>query len=727
MVRRLCILTLATPLLALPALAQAPLATAFTYQGRLDDGGAPANGSFDLRFRLFDDAAGGAQIGATICADNVAVAAGTFATPLDFGSTFDGNARWLEVSVRPDATPGNCGGGAYTPLTPRQPLSAAPYALHALNAGQWQNSGSTIMNANNGFVGINRDYTVGLEWFGVHAPVNSGYGGMYVTTEGDDAWPFYGYKAGTGQVGWTFLDGASGDWHLNLDGIKLTVRDEGFVGIRTSVPMHPLHVVTINTDRAIYGENSVTGGAAIRGHATHTGSQNTGVWGQAAGTTGRAVFGDAAAASGANFGGFFRSASTSGVGARGESPFVGIEGAASGANGVGVAGSGPSRGVTGSSATIGGDFLGTGNNSGGVYGVSSGTGGFTYGVFGEVTNPASAGIGVRGRAPSYGVQGEATGNGVGVVGRAPTGIGVYGESSSVGGTGVLGANAAGSGTTYGVQGVVNSPSGYAGHFSGRGYFSGNVGIGVLSPTNPLSVVGDADISGRVSIGINGADARLLVRGVTGEDAFRVRVDGGTKMLVKDNGGVGIGSNFGTLPANGLRVQGSVGIGTDPTEALHVSGNIRATGSVFASCGTLICSDERFKTNVEPLRNGLDAVRALRPVRYDWRREQFPLHGFPAERQVGLIAQDVRAVAPDVVQKDGDGFLAVDYGRLTPLLIEAVKELEIRKDAELAALRADNEALAARIERLEALLAPAPKDAAACLDEPSTAADADGAQ
>ena len=149
--------------------------------------------------------------------------------------------------------------------------------------------------------------------------------------------------------------------------------------------------------------------------------------------------------------------------------------------------------------------------------------------------------------------------------------------------------------------------------------------------------------------------------------------------------------------------------------------------MFASCGTLICSDERFKTNVEPLRNGLDAVRALRPVRYDWRREQFPLHGFPAERQVGLIAQDVRAVAPDVVQKDGDGFLAVDYGRLTPLLIEAVKELEIRKDAELAALRADNEALAARIERLEALLAPAPKDAAACLDEPSTAADADGAQ
>lgn len=706
MFRRLCILALAAPLLAVSALAQAPLGTTVTYQGRLDEAGAPASGSHDFSFRLFDADVGGTQAGATLCAENVNVVDGLFTVPLDFGSAFNGDARWLEVRVRADSTPGNCGSGAYTTLTPRQPLTAAPYALYALNAGQWQSSGSAIMNANSGFVGINRDYTVGLEWFGVHAPVNSGYGGMYVTTEGVNGWPFYGYKSGGDQVAWSYLDGTTGDWHLNLDGNKLTVRDEGFVGIRTTVPTHPLHVVAINTDRAIYGENSSNAGAAIRGHATHASSANTGVWGQAVGSTGRGVFGEATAATGNSYGGLFRGTSTNGVGVRGESPNIGVEGAATGASGIGVFGSGPARAVFGSSTaadSIAGEFIGNGNNSGGVKGVSSGTGGFTYGVFGEVTNPSSAGIGVRGRAPSYGVQGEATSNGVGVIGRAPTGIGVYGETGVVSGVGVLGANTAASGAAVGVHGIANSPGGYAGYFTGRGYFSGSVGLGTQNPANPLSVVGDTDISGRVSIGITGADARLLVRGAVGEDAFRVRVDASSKLVVKENGGVAVGSNFSVVPANGMRIAGAVGIGIDPTESLHVSGNIRATGSVFASCGTLTCSDERYKTNFEPVRRALEAIQSLRPVRYDWKREQFPDQNFPGDRQLGLIAQEVHKVAPEVVQKSSDGYLAVDYARLTPLLIEAVKELEARKNAEIASVRAENEALAARLERIEKLL------------------------
>src|SRR5262245_13310364 len=50
--------------------------TAFTYQGQLDDGGAPADGLHDFRFRLFDAAGGGAQIGPVLCADNVGVSQG---------------------------------------------------------------------------------------------------------------------------------------------------------------------------------------------------------------------------------------------------------------------------------------------------------------------------------------------------------------------------------------------------------------------------------------------------------------------------------------------------------------------------------------------------------------------------------------------------------------------------------------------------------------------------
>src|SRR5262249_44190174 len=63
---------------AVTAHAQTPLGTAFTYQGRLEDSGSPASGLHDLRFRLFDATSGGAQVGATICADNVNVVGGLF-------------------------------------------------------------------------------------------------------------------------------------------------------------------------------------------------------------------------------------------------------------------------------------------------------------------------------------------------------------------------------------------------------------------------------------------------------------------------------------------------------------------------------------------------------------------------------------------------------------------------------------------------------------------------
>lgn len=120
-------LLLAATCLSANAVAQT---SQFTYQGQLSDGGSPANGLFDLQFKLFDAAAGGGQQGATVTLDNVQVTNGLFSVTLNFGPTaFPGADRFLEIGVRPGAN-----AGAFTLLTPRQPLTSTPYAIRSLSA-----------------------------------------------------------------------------------------------------------------------------------------------------------------------------------------------------------------------------------------------------------------------------------------------------------------------------------------------------------------------------------------------------------------------------------------------------------------------------------------------------------------------------------------------------------------------------------------------------------------
>jgi hypothetical protein len=103
--------------------------TAFTYQGRLGSGGNAASGVYDFTFAVWNANSGGAQQGATFATNTLPVTNGYFVATLDFGNVFDGNARWLEIAVRTN------GGAGFTVLSPRQPLTPAPYALYASNAG----------------------------------------------------------------------------------------------------------------------------------------------------------------------------------------------------------------------------------------------------------------------------------------------------------------------------------------------------------------------------------------------------------------------------------------------------------------------------------------------------------------------------------------------------------------------------------------------------------------
>src|SRR6266511_3251858 len=98
--------------------------TAFTYQGRLNDGANVATGIFDLRFTIYDLASGGSPVAGPVTNVNLAVSNGLFAVTLDFGAgVFTGAERWLEIGVRTN------GGAAFSTLNPRQPITATPYAL----------------------------------------------------------------------------------------------------------------------------------------------------------------------------------------------------------------------------------------------------------------------------------------------------------------------------------------------------------------------------------------------------------------------------------------------------------------------------------------------------------------------------------------------------------------------------------------------------------------------
>lgn len=134
---------------------------------------------------------------------------------------------------------------------------------------------------------------------------------------------------------------------------------------------------------------------------------------------------------------------------------------------------------------------------------------------------------------------------------------------------------------------------------------------------------------------------------------------------------------------------SVGIGTTGPFAFTVtlsnnvqpgpwstvtSGTLKLkVNGITMSDGYLITSDSRFKKDVTPLRGSLDNILKLRGVNYNWDRARNPDMGFGEEKQIGFIAQEVEKVLPEMVYTMENGYKAVNYTALIPVLVEAMKE------------------------------------------------------
>ncbi len=306
------------------------------------------------------------------------------------------------------------------------------------------------------------------------------------------------------------------------------------------------------------------------------------------------------------------------------------------------------------------------------------TSGFAFGTSTDsftVTEDGNVGIGVS--DPSFPLHAVSSYNG-------PTAV-IYNSSSLGVNNGILQIQSYnGPNSNFALMNLLYNADGTTGggpyshsalYVRGDGY----IGMGTTSPSGMLDIYNTGGYKKFLSITntspnydkllyLNGTNAGSATYFIYAENAS----SDGVKFLVRGDGLVGIGT-------------------ANPQYALDVNGYIRATG--FGPV-----SDARLKDNVSPISNALDRTLQLQGVNFQWKdksRGEGP--------QVGLIAQDVEKIFPEVVSTDSEGIKSVSYMSLVAPLVESVKALKTENNnlrSEAAELRSETASLRARLDALE---------------------------
>jgi len=182
----------------------------------------------------------------------------------------------------------------------------------------------------------------------------------------------------------------------------------------------------------------------------------------------------------------------------------------------------------------------------------------------------------------------------------------------------------------------------------------NVGAGGLKTDGPVSIYADTDNDGTTGVlKITNPHQFMVFDGneIDSKDEMHLNHNSNGYIYLVDGGGkVGIGTSF-----------------VNSTYALEVGTSGDGSSAQANAWNTF--SDLRLKKNITPINNPLTLLEEINGVYFNWKE------GSDESRQVGVIAQEVEKVLPEVVSTDDDGYKSVDYGKISALLVEAVKELK----------------------------------------------------
>ncbi|MHC4086623.1 MAG: tail fiber domain-containing protein [Planctomycetota bacterium] len=701
----LTILVLALGLVVCPpkVIGAAPMGTAFTYQGRLIDANNASDGLYDFQFKLFDgpNTLTAEQMGVTIDVNEMDVIDGYFTVELDFGGgVFDGNARWLEISARPGEL---IGPDPYTTLSPRQALTPAPYALFAplpVIGGFWSLTGNAGTNPATNFLGTTDNQALELRANNLRIlrlepdPFSpnliGGYSGNNATSGVVGATIGGGGNSGANnRVTDDFgtISGGKQNQAGNNSGGPMDASGPTIGGGRLNSATSFFATISGGLSNQADGEYSTVGGGEDNMASANWSAIGGGQENQA--NANYATIGGGGPIDPFNPASFgnrvFDEYGTVGGGAENR---AGNDDGTSTLQKHATVGGGWSNTASGAQSTVGGGFENTATGLGatvaGGRGNEASSSEATVGG-GRINIASSVGATVGG-----GEENEASAVGATVSGGEQ-------NTADIGYTTVSGGQNNLANAQYATVpgGHLNTAAGDYSFAAGRQAKANHNGTFVWADSTDANFASTANdqflirASGGVGIGTNaptykmqiegGGSPLLITAGGIAWPKFTFDVKAGGYAVLRLYDGNNEDFRFDTLGDSWLYGDGNVGIGTKlPASRLHVAGGC-ITGSM--------CSDIRLKKNIEPLPDDsiLDRVMGLQAVTFEWK------HRDDGKMQIGLIAQDVEEVFPEVVTTPDDG--SCEKGLLATgmdaVLVEAIKEL-----------KAENELLRERLEILE---------------------------